>query len=137
MSRTPLQWQAISDNRHFDGRRRASDDESQGLTATLSYPYSTHQPPRFLYPDIQGYDPTTINSPYPRFSFQGRPWDNGAESSGTLPSGSTGSLALHGVQRSSLLKGVDYSGAHNSYDTSSHSRGSIGSLGRANDMDSQ
>lgn len=104
------------------------------MASTSSNPFPTGpQPPQFLHPDNRGYDPTMINPFQPRTSAYGRPRENAADPEVAFSSSSSSSVALHGVQRSNPFRGVDYSGAHVFYDH----RGSIGSGGRVNDMDSQ
>ncbi|PLB54807.1 hypothetical protein P170DRAFT_25099 [Aspergillus steynii IBT 23096] len=135
MSRTPLQWHTVyPDGWYFDGRRRVSDDENQRMASTSNNPFSPGpHPPQFLHPDNRGYDPTMISPSQPRSSVYGRPRESAAEPEVAFSSGSMNSMAPHGAQRSNLFKVVDYGGAHGSYDH----RGSIGSSGRVNDMDSQ
>lgn len=135
MSRTPLQWHTVyPDGWYYDGRRRVSDDEDQRLPPAYNNPYSIgQQPPQFLHPENRGYDPTMISPSQPRPPVYGRARESAAEPGLAFSSGSTTLMAQPGVQRTNLFKGVDYSGAQASYDH----RGSIGSGGRVNDMDSQ
>ncbi|KAE8412822.1 velvet factor-domain-containing protein [Aspergillus pseudocaelatus] len=138
MSNTPLpQWtHPLSDSRYLDTSTRAGDDAGRGLPAIPNPAYSTQEPPRFLFPDSQGYDPTTSTSTHPRFVFEGARRDS-AEHRYSVSSSTSGPLAPYSAQRCSISKNVDHSGPSSSYyETSSQGRGSIGSTGRTNDMES-
>ncbi|PTU24222.1 hypothetical protein P175DRAFT_0527672 [Aspergillus ochraceoroseus IBT 24754] len=140
MSRTPpQQWIQSSDGRYISARTYTSDDESQGLTAISSHPYSTQEPPRFLLPDNQSYDATMVQvATVSRPTLQGRGWDGGNDAKYNFSPASTGSLAQYSIQRSSVSRTVEHAGPSSSYyDASNRSRGSIGSIGRINDVDSQ
>ncbi|KAE8380305.1 velvet factor-domain-containing protein [Aspergillus bertholletiae] len=138
MSNTSLpQWMhPLSDGRYLDTSTRAGDEAGKGLAAIPNPAYSNQTPPRFLFPDGQGYDPSAGTSTYPRFVFEGARRDS-AEHRYSVSSTASGPLAPYGSQRSSISKSVDYSGPSSSYyETLSQGRGSIGSTGRTNDMDS-
>ncbi|KAE8149013.1 velvet factor-domain-containing protein [Aspergillus avenaceus] len=132
MSRTPLpEWMgSFPDNRYRDAGNRAVDDPGK------QHPTQT-EPPRFLYPDSQGYVPSGMNPMHLGFVFEEASRDGYADNRYSLASGSYVSPAQHTVQRSFIPKNVDYSGPSNSYfETSSQGRGSISSTGRANDVES-
>ncbi|KNG86865.1 velvet factor protein [Aspergillus nomiae NRRL 13137] len=139
MSNTPLpQWtHSLPDTRYPDTGTRVGDGAGRGLAATIPNPaYSTPEPPRFLFPDSQGYDPTASTSTHPRFVFEGARRDS-VEHRYSVSSTASGPLAPYAVQRLSISKSVDYYGPSSSYhETSSQGRGSIGSTGRTNDMES-
>ena len=139
MSNTPLpQWtHSLPNSRYPDTGTRVGDDAGRGLAATIPNPaYSTPEPPRFLFPDSQGYDPTASTSTHPRFVFEGARRDS-TEHRYSVSSTASGPLAPYAVQRWSISKSVDYYGPSSSYhETSSQGRGSIGSTGRTNDMES-
>lgn len=136
MSNTPLpQWtHSLSDS--LDTSTRAGDDAGRGIAAIPNPVYSTQEPPRFLFPDSQGYDPTASTSSHSRFVFEGAKRDS-AEHRYSVSSSTSGPLAPYAWQRSSISKNVDYGGPSSSYyEASSQGRGSIGSTGRANDIES-
>ncbi|KAB8239496.1 velvet factor family protein [Aspergillus alliaceus] len=137
MSKTPLpQWmQPLSDCQYPDTSTRG--DAEKGTATIPSHPYPAQEPPRFLFPDSQSYDPTPIPSNPPRLVFEGARRDSNAEHRYSITSGTHGPLAPFAAQRSIVSKNVDYSGPSGSYyETSNQSRGSIGSTGRANDVES-
>lgn len=138
MSRAPLQeWQPHLDSRSLEMRARATDDATQGLAAYPNQPYSVQEPPPYLLPDSQGYDPTFATT-HPKSVAQGKTWDSTAEHRYSLSFGSAGPMFQYGVQRSALSRTVEHPGVSSPYfETSSQGRGSIGSGGRSNDMDSQ
>ncbi|KAG2414976.1 hypothetical protein HFD88_006165 [Aspergillus terreus] len=60
-------------------RSRTSADASHGLAPYPMHPYSSQEPPRYLYPDSQGYDPRIATSSQPNPSMQGKGWDSGLD----------------------------------------------------------
>lgn len=131
------------DQRYLDSVRPLSYARYQGAPASSSQLYPTQEPPRFLYPDSQGYDPTVASTPYgPRLPY-GKYQQSGAESRYTT-SGS-GSLAQHGTQGASPLGFQQqapgsteyYSLPSPSSSAFGYGRGSVGSSGWSNDVDSQ
>ncbi|KJK65475.1 Velvet factor [Aspergillus parasiticus SU-1] len=138
MSNTPLsQWtHSLPDSRCLDTSTRAGDDAGRVIATIPNPAYSTQEPPRFLFPDSQGYDPTASTSSHSRFVFEGARRDS-AEHRYSVSSSTSGPLAPYAWQRSSISKNVDHGGPSSSYyETSSQGRGSIGSTGRTNDIES-
>ncbi|KAE8349675.1 velvet factor-domain-containing protein [Aspergillus coremiiformis] len=137
MSKPPLpQWmQPLSDSRYLD--TSSCEDAGKGLAAISNPPYPIQEPPRFLFPDNQGYDPTASTSTHPRFGFEGTRRDSSTEHRYSISSGTNTSLPPYKERRSFLLKHLNYGGPSSSYyETPSPSRGSIGSTGRTNDVES-
>ncbi|KAL4895585.1 velvet factor-domain-containing protein [Aspergillus ambiguus] len=140
MSRPPLQqWPPFPDSRSLEMRDRVPADTTQGLPPYTMHPYcSAQEPPRYLYPGSQSYDPTFATSSQPRSSLQGKSWDSSSDHRYNYSSGSAGPLSQYGVQRASWSRNMEYpAGSSPFYETSSQGRGSIGSTGRSNDVDSQ
>ncbi|KAL2829787.1 hypothetical protein BDW59DRAFT_158957 [Aspergillus cavernicola] len=140
MSGTPFQnWTYFSDDRYTNAGAHTSDEDRQGQTAVSNPPYPAQGPPRFLFPDGQSHETTVIqNASHPRLSVQGRDWHNAGDPNYRFPSITTGSLAQYSMQRPSVSGSVEHAGPSSSYyDVSSRSRGSVGSAGRLNDVDSQ
>jgi hypothetical protein len=68
----------------------------------------------------------------------GRAWDSGSDSRYRYPPTAAGSLAQYSIQRSSAARNLEYAPPPSSYfETSGRGRGSVGSIGRINDVDSQ
>ncbi|PWY87163.1 velvet factor protein [Aspergillus sclerotioniger CBS 115572] len=150
MSRTPLpQWMyPASTGQHPDAKSHAAGDDQHMFTAHPNQFNVPEEPPRFLYPETQVYEPSYIpaasNS---RVPYHGRPWDSVADPKYNFSPGppvNTGAPAQYGVQRSNVMRSVEYGSASalvsSPYqDSSSYSRGSIGSISgtRANDVESQ
>ncbi|KAL6234747.1 velvet factor-domain-containing protein [Aspergillus navahoensis] len=144
MSGTPFQqWTYVPEGRYADVRTYPSDGGCQRRTPAPNPPKLAQEPPRFLLPITQNNEPTMLQSAsYPRLPLQGFPIqiraldDRGDPKYRPLPA-TTGSLAQYSIQRPSTSRNVENassSGSH--YDVPSCSRGSVGSVGRINDVDS-
>lgn len=117
----------------------------QGAESISNYTPPQEEPPRFLYPDSYGYDPTVTTRPYGTWLSSQR--KSSAEPRYNSASGNVGSLLEHSLQRRGPMGiqqrapgSVEYSGSpyHDaSSSTFGYGRGSVGSGGRSNDVDSQ
>ncbi|GKZ36235.1 hypothetical protein AbraIFM66950_007232 [Aspergillus brasiliensis] len=149
MSRTPVpQWMyPASSGQQSDARSYAAGDDHQMLTMANRFP-ALEDPPRFLYPDNQGYAPAYIHpASNSRASYHGRAWDSFADpkfNPPPLPAANHSAFPQYGAQRSSAMRGAEYASASTSVsspyqDSPSYSRGSIGSISgtRTNDVESQ
>ncbi|KAL4919905.1 velvet factor-domain-containing protein [Aspergillus aurantiobrunneus] len=139
MSGTPFQqWTYNPDGRYTNARAYMSDEDRQRQTAVSNPPCLTQEPPRFLLPSTQGYEPTMMqNAHHTRLPGPGRAWDR-SDSKYKFPPTTTGSLAQYSIQRPSMSRGVEHAGPSSSYyDSSSRSHGFIGSTSRINDVESQ
>ncbi|KAI9931228.1 hypothetical protein MW887_010890 [Aspergillus wentii] len=142
MSNTPAQQggQSTSDRRYLD----LTPHGQQGPAIDPAFQNRLPpEPPRFLFPDNQGYDPTKPSESL--FLFQGKSQDTDSDQKFKVSSGSAGPLSQHGVQRSSpLLGNPEQHGAPSSYNEIASSiskltwsRASGGSTVRTLDLDSQ
>ncbi|KAL3490782.1 velvet factor-domain-containing protein [Aspergillus germanicus] len=139
MSGGPFQqWTYISEGRYDNNRAHAPDENCQAQTASWNSSFPAQGPPRFLFPDGQGQEPALVqNASLPRVSVHGRAWDSGSDSRYRCPPSNAGSLAQFSIQRSSAPRNLDYAPSPSSYfETSGRGRGSVGSIGRMNDVDS-
>ncbi|GKZ41668.1 hypothetical protein AbraIFM66951_010949 [Aspergillus brasiliensis] len=149
MSRTPLpQWMyPASSGQQSDARSYAAGDDHPMLTMANRFP-ALEDPPRFLYPDNQGYAPAYIHpASSSRASYHGRAWDSFADpkfNPPPLPAANHSAFPQYGAQRSSAMRGAEHASASTSVsspyqDSPSYSRGSIGSISgtRTNDVESQ
>ncbi|KAL4869094.1 velvet factor-domain-containing protein [Aspergillus spectabilis] len=142
MSGAPFQqWTYLSDGRPINARSHTSDEDSSGQTSVSNRPYLGRESSRFHFqlPVTQNNEPTTMqNVGYTRTFAPGRLWDSGNDPKYRLPSTTTGSLAQYSIQSPAMSRNVEYTGPPSSYyDASSRNRGSVGSVGRINDVDSQ
>ena len=155
MSRPPAQQGGPStyDPRSLDSARPSSSYTGyQGAPASSSQPYPIQEPPRFLYPDSQGYDPTVASTPYGSRLPYGKPQQQSGTDprySSTSGSASIASPMLYGSsQRASPLSfqprapgSTEYFSLPSPYNDSNsgfgYGRGSVGSSGWSNDVDSQ
>ena len=146
MSRTPSQPCAPypPDQRYWTSVRPLPYGELQGVPVSSNQPHPTQEYPRFFYPGSQGYDPTIASRPHGSWlPPQGRPQTTSADSR------YIGSLAQHGVQRASPMNvqqrapgGAEHFSFMSSYHEPpnpafGYGRGSVGSGGWSNDVDSQ
>ncbi|KAL4739601.1 velvet factor-domain-containing protein [Aspergillus similis] len=145
MSGTPFQqWTCVSEGSHTNARTHPSDEDRQRRTTISNPRYLAEEPPRFLLPTTQNNEPTMLQSAsYPTFPMQGPPvqtrvLDNRSDLKyGPLPA-NTGSLAQYSIRRPSTSRNVENAGSSCSYyEAPSCSRGSVGSVGRIDDLDSQ
>ncbi|KAL2856051.1 velvet factor-domain-containing protein [Aspergillus pseudoustus] len=134
MSGTPWeQWTYISDSRYPNNRTQVPDEDSQQQVAILNPPYTAQGPPRFLFPGSQGQEPS-----HSRLPAQGRVWDSGSDSRHRYPPTTTGSLAQYSIQRPAAPRNLEFGPPPSAYyETSSRGRGSVSSVSRLNDVDSQ
>ncbi|KAL5343659.1 velvet factor-domain-containing protein [Aspergillus crustosus] len=142
MSGTPFQqWTYPSNDRYISARSHTTNEDVPGQTPVLNRPYLGRDAPRFLFqvPASQSHEPTTMqNLGHPGTPAPGRPWDTGNDPRYRMPSTATGFLSQYNIQPPGLSRNVEYAGPSNSYhDASNRSRGSVGSVGRINDVDSQ
>lgn len=156
MSRPPVHQCGPStyDPRYLDSARPSSSSYAaryQGAPASSSQPYTIPEPPRFLYPDSQGYDPTVASTPYGSRIPYGKSQQSGTDPRYSSTSGSTSiaSPMLYGSsQRASPLSfqqrvpgSAEYFSLPSPYNDSNSGfgfgRGSVGSSGWSNDVDSQ
>jgi hypothetical protein len=145
MSGAPFQqWTYVSEGRYTNARSHPSDEDRQRQTSVSNPRYLTQEPPRFLLPTTQNNEPTILQSasystlPVQEFPIQTRVLDNRSNPKyGPLPT-TTVSLAQYSIQRPSTSRNMENAGSSSSYyDVPSCSRGSVGSVGRMNDLDSQ
>lgn len=148
MSRKPSQQcgPPSFDQRYLNPIRSSPyNTEYQGAGSISNYPPPPQEPPRFLYPDSYGYDPTVTTRPYGTWlPSQG---NSSAEPRYNSAPGNAGSLLQHSLQRRSPMGiqqrapgSMEYSGSpyHDaSNSTFGYERGSVGSGGWSNDVDSQ
>lgn len=138
MSGAPFQpWTYITDGRYTNARTHAPEADPLRHTTASNPHYQAQEPPRFHLPVTQSHEPTMMQtSSYPRFPLQA--WDSGTESKYNFTPNTTGSLAQYSIQRPSMSRPMEHAGPSSSYyDDSVRSRGSVGSVGRINDVDSQ
>lgn len=153
MSRAPSQCgPSSSDQRYTHQVRQVSYHGYHGVPASSNQSYSTQELPRFLYPDNQGYDPTIATRP-PGFQ---RFWQGNWQSSDANRKynvyghyGSADPRLQYGLQRTGPVsfqqhapESAEYYSYQSCYQDASNSsvawgRGSVGSGGWSNDVDSQ
>lgn len=133
------------DQRYWTSARPLPYSEFQGTQPVGSN--QQHPPqelPRFLLPDSQGYDPTIASRPHGSWlPLQRRPQVTSTDSR------YINSMAQHGVQRASPMyvqprapggaEHFSFSSSHHEPPTPAfgYGRGSVGSAGWSNDVDSQ
>jgi len=153
MSRAPSQCgPPSSDQRYTHQVRQVSYPGYHSVPASSNQNYPTQELPRFLYPDNQGYDPTVATRPPgSQRSWQGNQQSSDADRNFNVYGhyGSTDPRLQYGLQRTgpvSFQQHAPGSAEYYSYQSFyqdaynslvSYGRGSVGSGGWSNDVDSQ
>ncbi|KAI9376559.1 hypothetical protein BJX61DRAFT_538641 [Aspergillus egyptiacus] len=130
-------WTYLPGGRYTDGRGHETPQGQQAVSSSL---YAAQDLPRvLLFPHEQNHERAIARNPGdPRLSVQGLVWDNGIEPKHGLSPTTTGSLAQYSLQRPTMTRNVESAGSTPfPVDASTRSRGSVGSAGRMNDVDSQ
>ncbi|KAL4887145.1 velvet factor-domain-containing protein [Aspergillus karnatakaensis] len=142
MSGAPFQqWAYSSDGKHSNARPRPFEEDPSGQAPVINNAYLEREVPpfHFQYPAPQNHEPAVMqNLGHPRLPTQSRSRDYGNNHRYRQSSTPTGSLAHYSIQPPGISRNVEYTGsAHSYFDAPSRGRGSVGSAGRTNDVDSQ
>lgn len=154
MSRAPSQCgPSSSDQRYTNQIRQTHYPGYHGVPASSNQTYPTQGLPRFLYPDNQAYDPTVATRPLgSQHSWQGNQQSSDADRRYNNVYGNYGSIdprLQYSLQRIGPVSfqqhapgSAEYYSYQSSYQDASNSsvgygRGSVGSGGWSNDVDSQ
>lgn len=144
MSRTPSQPSGsyLPDQRYWTSTRPLPYGGPQEVPVTSGYPQLAQGPPRFLYPDNQGYDAAVASRSHGSWlPSQGRPQTGNADPRhfGSLPHPSVPRANPMNVQQRApgSAEPSNFPGYYQEPSTFGYGRGSVGSGGWSNDVDSQ
>lgn len=144
MSRTPSQPSGsyLPDQRYWTSTRPLPYGGPQEVPVTSGYPQPAQGPPRFLYPDNQGYDAAVASRSHGSWlPSQGRPQTGNADPRhfGSLPHPSVPRANPMNVQQRApgSAEPSNFPGYYQESSTFGYERGSVGSGGWSNDVDSQ